>query len=175
MEQEVVDELMNHEFFSRFEKGEISEAEFRHEFRSITDHTLSEQEIDRVWNLMLQDIPAERIAWIEEMGEKYNIVVLSNTNSIHVRHFDEVFRKSSKYDKPADLFHRLYYSYEIKKRKPDTESFQHVLDDFGMIPERTVMFDDLKGNLETAEKLGIKTVYVERNKLRKEQLPNGKY
>jgi putative hydrolase of the HAD superfamily len=71
------------------------------------------------------------------------------------------------------MFQKLFYSHEIGERKPDVASFERVLDVTGFEAEKTVLFDDLKENLEAAGKLGIKMEYVERNKLRREQLIDG--
>ena len=68
------------------------------------------------------------------------------------------------------MWQKLYYSHEIGERKPDAAAFEYVLNDSGFDPSKTVLFDDLKDNLESANKLGIRTEYVVRNQLRKEQL-----
>ena len=42
-------------------------------------------------------------------------------------------------------------------RKPNEDIFKFVLRDAGIIPDETLFIDDLYGNIETANKLGIKT------------------
>lgn len=163
-----------HAFFRHYEVGKIDDDEFRANIRSLADNHIDDQAIDEAWLAMLLDIPADRAKWIKEATENYNCVVLSNTNHIHVKYFEEFFNKETPFGYPADVFQKLYYSFEIGERKPDAASFEHVLNDTGFDPSKTVLFDDLKENLETAKKLGIQTVYVERNKLKKEQLPNGR-
>ena len=136
---------------------------------------ISDEQLDEAWNAMLLDIPKERIDWIYQATREYNCVVLSNTNSIHVRHFEEFFNETTPYGYPGDVFQQVFYSHEIGERKPDREAFEHVLDKTGFfIAEETVLFDDLPENLQAASTLGIKTELVERNKLRKEQLLNGR-
>ena len=112
----------------------------------------------------------DRISWIHEATKQYNCVVLSNTNSIHVEHFDHIFHSQTPHGHPKDLFQKLFYSFEIGERKPDSSAFEIVLQETGFDPERTMLYDDLKENLETAKRLGIQTSYVQRNKLRREQL-----
>ena len=163
-----------YQFFKDYEVGKIDAPSFRNSIRELTDKILEDSQIDDAWNAMLKDIPSDRISWISEATKKYNCVVLSNTNSIHVKHFDHIFNTSTPYGYPKDLFQELFYSFEISQRKPDAEAFEHVLNKTGFDPSRTVLFDDLEDNLETAKRLGIQTVYVERNQLRRDQLLNGR-
>lgn len=161
-------------FFKDYEVGKIDEREFRDHIRDLADFPISDQQIDEAWIAMLLDIPEDRINWIYEATRKYNCVVLSNTNSIHVKYFEDFFNKVTPYGYPKDVWQKLYYSHEIGERKPDISAFEYVLEDTGFEPSRTVLFDDLKENLKSASKLGIKTEYVERNNLRREQLLNGR-
>ena len=160
-------------FFKEFEIGKISDHEFRNQIRKLAGFNIDNKEIDQAWTAMLMDIPKDRISWIYEATEKYNCVVLSNTNSIHANYFEDYFNDVTPFGYPKDVWQKLYYSHEIGERKPDMASFIHVLQDSGFTPEKTVLFDDLKENLESAAKLGIKTEYVERNQLRREQLLDG--
>lgn len=171
---EIMDDLHNHKFFQDYEIGNITEEEFRNSLREFTHSDLDDIHLDEAWNSMLGDIPAERIDWIKELTEDHNVVILSNTNSIHIKRFNEIFHSSSSYKLPADLFHKTYYSHEINDRKPNKSCFQFVLNDFGMIPEETMFFDDNEDNIQAAKKLGIHTVLVEKNKLSREQLFNGR-
>jgi putative hydrolase of the HAD superfamily len=161
-------------FFKDYEVGKIDDATFRDHVRELAGFDINDAEIDDAWNAMLKDIPKDRMDWIYSATQKYNSVVLSNTNSIHIRHFDQIVHQTTPYGHPGDLFQKLFYSFEIGERKPNAEAFEHVLDKTGFDPSRTVLFDDLKENLGTAKRLGLQTVYVERNELRREQLPNGR-
>lgn len=170
----MMDDYQNHKFFQQYEVGAINDAEFRKSLRELAHTDLDDAHLDQAWNSMLGDVPSERIDWIRELANDFNVFILSNTNSIHIKRFNEIFRQSSSYNLPQDLFHKTYYSYEIKDRKPNLSCFQYVLDDFGMTPESTVFYDDNVDNINAAKDLGINTVLVKRNLLRRDQLPNGK-
>lgn len=170
----MMDDYQNHKFFKQYELGAISDAEFRKSLRELAQTDLDDAHLDQAWNSMLGDVPSERIDWIRELANEYNVFILSNTNSIHIKRFNEIFRQSSSYNLPQDLFHKTYYSHEIKDRKPNLSCFKYVLSDFGMVPERTIFYDDNLDNINSAKDLGINTVLVERNLLRRDQLPNGK-
>lgn len=160
-------------FFRDYEIGKINDEEFRSSIKNLVDFPVEDALIDEAWCAMLQNIPTDRISWIYEATQKYNCVVLSNTNHIHINYFEKYFNKTTPYGYPQDMFQKLFYSHEIGERKPDAASFERVLDDTGFDPAKTVLLDDLKENLESAGKLGIKMEYVERNKLRREQLTDG--
>jgi glucose-1-phosphatase len=176
--KEVTSELFtNHhsnKVFRDFEVGKISEEFFREYIRELAGLHISDDLIDDAWNAMLQDIPKERIDWIYDVTKNFKCVVLSNTNSIHIKHFNLKFEKTTNYGLPGNMFHDLFYSFDIGKRKPNADAFEHVLGKTGFDPAKTVLYDDLKENLETAKHLGLRTVYVERNDLRRAQLPNGR-
>lgn len=169
----MMEDYLNHNYFMDFETGKINATEFRDGLRQLTHLEMEDAKLDKAWNAMLGDIPKERIEWIEKLRDKYNVVILSNTNSIHIHKFNEIFGQTTSYSHPEDLFHKVYYSHEINDRKPNKSCFQHVLDDFGMNPEHTIFYDDNLENTKAAQSIGIQSVLVEKNFLRKEQLPNG--
>lgn len=70
-------------FFSLFELGEISPEEFRSAIRKEASESLTDRKIDDMWNLMLLDIPREKLDLLLELREHYMVYLLSNTNRIH--------------------------------------------------------------------------------------------
>lgn len=170
IKSEIFSDHEKYTFFRDFEVGKINDREFRGFIKDLADFPIEDQLIDEAWNAMLMEIPSDRIKWIYEATRKYNCVVLSNTNSIHVKYFEEFFNKATPFGYPKDIFQKLYYSHEIGERKPNYSAFEYVLNDACFDPKKTVLFDDLKENLGAAAKLGIQPEYVERNKLRKDQL-----
>jgi putative hydrolase of the HAD superfamily len=57
-------------------------------------------------------------------------------------------------------FHRAYYSHIMKKRKPNTDIFEQVLNENSLKAHETLFLDDNLSNVEGAKKLGIQTVHV---------------
>ena len=51
--------------------------------------------------------------------------------------------------------------------KPEIITYKKVLKKFNLIPEKTIMIDDLPSNLKTAKELGINTVLINQNHDRK--------
>jgi putative hydrolase of the HAD superfamily len=50
--------------FDEFEKGNISNEEFRNKLRSFLPEGISDAQIDACWNAMLLDIPQERFDFL---------------------------------------------------------------------------------------------------------------
>lgn len=72
--------------------------------------------------------------------------------------FREHWRKSIPLD---ELFHQVIDSSEVGVRKPDPKIFELALDRLGVSPERAVFLDDFQGNIDAAERVGIRGILVE--------------
>lgn len=55
------------------------------------------------------------------------------------------------------LFHGVVISGEINLIKPDKAIFEHLIQRFGLQPEKTIFIDDSLANIESAGALGFKT------------------
>ncbi len=164
----------SHRFFLDYELGHIADETFRNHLYAMGEKRIDDRNLDSAWNAMLGDIPEERMDWIRELTRQYKVAILSNTNAIHIRRFDQVFAQANNGKFPSDIFHKTYYSHVIHDRKPNESCFTTVLDDMNADPSKTVFYDDNLDNIATAQSLGIHAVLVEKNKLRKDQLPNGR-
>jgi putative hydrolase of the HAD superfamily len=149
-----------HSFFYKFEIGAISEESFLESLLQLSDQTPSYQEIKKAWNEMILEMPAARIAFLNNLKPKYNLYLLSNTNSIHQKKYLDHFKNQHKtsFNK---IFKKAYYSHEIGIRKPDAAIFQYILKDSDLKAEETLFLDDSLGNVKAAETLGIKTFHVQ--------------
>ena len=73
-----------------------------------------------------------------------------------------------------NYFEKVYYSYEMGKRKPDEDIFVQVLQENKLIPDETLLIDDSLPNIETARSLGMQTLLVERNQMKIDLKMNGR-
>lgn len=147
--------------FNDFEKGKISETEFRKNIRKLCKTEISDDEIDQAWNSMLLDLPQERIDILKDLKSEFNIYLLSNTNSIHIRDFLFSFNTHFKKENWNDLFHKIYYSHEVGLRKPDAEIYEFVLKDISAKGDECVFIDDNRQNLAGAGLCEIHTIWAE--------------
>ena len=142
--------------FQKFEVGEITADEFRTAIRENSTVTLTDEEVDALWNLMLLEIPREKLELILELRGKYMVYLLSNTNSIH---WDYVCKNAFNYRgfRVNDYFEETFLSYEMHLAKPDKAIFEKVLQDANLLPEETLFIDDSEANCKAASELGIHT------------------
>ena len=103
--------------FNDFEKGAISSQQFIVEIEKTTG--LNNTQIIDSWNAMLLDLPFERLKFIQSIKNKYQIFLLSNTNEIHIKYFENQLRKKDQFSIFKNCFHKIYYSCRISDRKPE--------------------------------------------------------
>ncbi|MCK5029197.1 MAG: HAD family phosphatase [Bacteroidales bacterium] len=148
------------DLFDRLEKGLINPGDFRNELRKHIVDEVSDDKFNKAWGAMLLDFPKERIDLIKKLSEKYNIYLLSNTNEIHYNQYIKDFKNQYGFEFNS-LFVGAYYSFKMGMRKPDVDIFQSALSDSKLNPEETLFIDDLKANIESAKKTGLKTLWLD--------------
>ena len=144
----------NEGIFQKFELGEISADEFRASIRENSNVSLTDEEVDALWNLMLLEIPREKLELILDLRSKYMVYLLSNTNSIH---WDYVCKNAFNYRgfRVNDYFEKTFLSFEMHLAKPDKAIFEKLLYDANLLPEETLFIDDLEANCKAAAEAGI--------------------
>lgn len=156
----IVEGYAAREEFLQYERGEISDSEFRVALQNIYSFKESDVVIDHCWNAMLLDIPEERIELLRSLKGRYRTFLLSNTNSIHVTCFSAYLQRVHGIDSMESLFEKVYYSHQMKMRKPDPAIYQYVLKENGLVAAETLFLDDNAKNIEGARAVGIETVQV---------------
>jgi glucose-1-phosphatase len=145
--------------FNLYEKGGMTDQEFRNFLKSAYMPTASDHEVDNAWNQMLRSIPATKLELLESLKKQYQVLLLSNTNEIHLSYINgKLLPKEAK--SLDQYFHKAYYSHRMLKRKPDAEIFEQVLNENNLVPGQTLFLDDNIMNIKGAESVGIKTVHV---------------
>lgn len=151
-------------FFDRFDKGQLSPAEFRNEVRKLCPEPLSDTEIDSAWNSMLIGFPKHRLEFIRQLSASYPLYLLSNTNEIHVSAFTQMLDSDPDLRDFLGLFTKTYYSCRIGMRKPDSEIFKFVLEDNGISAMDTLFIDDSPQHVLGAAISGYQGVHLDLDK-----------
>lgn len=144
--------------FNLLETGKISEEDFTTEVKKECKYG-SVNKIVSAWNAMLLDLPKHRVSLLKDLNKKYDIYLLSNTNSIHISEFKNIMGYE-KYEVFYKLFKKVYYSHEIGFRKPNKEAFQLILDKNNLNADEVLFIDDSPQHIEGAKNLGIKTYHL---------------
>lgn len=153
---------VSHPAFVQFEKGLIDARAFRDAVGRVFSKTsVTDEVLDKAWNAMLVSIPKGKLDLLLKLKEKYQVMILSNTNSIHVDHIHDVMLPAvAQTSSFAPFVHEVYYSHHLNLRKPEPQIYEHVLKTHGLVPEKTAFLDDNIHNIEAAQALGIHSILV---------------
>jgi putative hydrolase of the HAD superfamily len=143
-----------------FEKGKISEMEFILGFQNYIPNA-SIHQIREAWNAILLDFPLYRLEFLQMLSQKYRLFLLSNTDSIHIEQFQHKAGISF-YRDFYQCFEKVYFSYELGMRKPETAIFEFIIKEHNLMPKNTLFVDDNLENIESAEKLGLQVWHLQK-------------
>jgi epoxide hydrolase-like predicted phosphatase len=148
----VFQSIFKSKYWLELDKGNITEEEAVELFCGAGEET--REEIRRVmssWKDMLKPIPEtiEILKELKEMG--YKIYILSNYHK-------SAFEKTSMENEFFKLVDGRVISYEINCIKPEREIYDKLLKAYNLEADETLFIDDMKENIQGAEKLGIQTI-----------------
>jgi putative hydrolase of the HAD superfamily len=130
-----------------YESGRITSAEFLRRIRdgcglTCPDEVLVPAFADMFW-------PNEAVcALVPRLRPRYRLLLGSNTNELHSRHFLQQFADTMQH------FDAVVLSHEVGARKPRPEFFRHAQRLAGCAAEECLFIDDLPANVAGARALG---------------------
>jgi len=145
------------ELFEKLETGAVDEATFYAAIKERAMQPITNQDIDKAWNALLLHFRPDSLAFLEKLSLQYKIYLLSNTNSIHLKCFKQLFIEETGRSCLDDYFTKAWYSNEIGLRKPGNEVFKFVLQQEDLQAAETLFIDDTSVNIDTARIMGFKT------------------
>ena len=148
------------ELFEKLETGSITEVDFYSAIKKKTGVKVSDAEIDTAWNALILKFRTESLQYLETLSKSYKLYLLSNTNSIHLKYFKQLFTEQTSKPLLDEYFTKAWYSNEVGLRKPGAEIFEFVLNDENLNAAETLFIDDTLSNIETAQKMGFKTHHL---------------
>jgi len=148
-------QAMQSELFEQFECGTISPDKLLEEVSGMLGkNAVSKKQVYDAWNSILVGFSDKTVRLLEDLRTRYNLYLLSNTNSIHYDLFISDFAKKYGYDFNS-LFVHPYWSFKVGLRKPDEAIFKFVLADSKLDPLETVFIDDSPQNVKGSIKAGL--------------------
>ena len=121
--EKVYSQSKQSQIFDDLDKGTINADEFCRAMKNYFPSTVTKQQIIDAWNAILIGIPEHRIHLLEIVRKHYRIFLLSNTNIIHYAVYIKELQQKYGYKDLSGLFEKVYLSYEVKMRKPETRLF----------------------------------------------------
>ncbi|MFM1932650.1 MAG: hypothetical protein RL226_1953 [Bacteroidota bacterium] len=158
---EVYSQAAQSTLFDRLETGKISNDDFLAELHAFLPQGVSRQQVLDAWNVILLDIPTERIALIHDLKDRYRTFLLSNTNAIHVAEFEKTIDRTMGIDYFRAAFERIYYSNVIGIKKPYPETFLEVCKWNDLTPHRTLFIDDSVQHVIGAHRAGLRAYHLD--------------
>lgn len=159
-DEEKVWKLKENGFFTEFEKGHYTAEQFMQTLKPLIKDGFEEKDIWTNWNKILHEIPKHRLDALKKLKKKYHLLLLSNTNEIHLSTIRQNLIRRFGQDELRIIFDHCYYSFEMGMVKPEEEIYRKVLTSEQINPSETLFLDDSLENLKGAEKLGIQTIHV---------------
>ena len=146
--------------FFEVENGDIDAETFCDRLGTICGREITLEEARDAWLGFLVEIHEEWLEYLQTLRSNYRLSVLSNTNPfIQSWALTDNFTSCGK--SLADYFDNLFFSYRMHCSKPGEEIYRKMLRLGGMNACETLFVDDGAKNIETAARVGIKTLKVE--------------
>ncbi len=142
-----------------FEKGKITELEFIEGFQKHLPNATIE-DIRFAWNAVITDFPLYRLEFLQMLSLNYKLFLLSNTDAMHIDKFQHKAGISF-YRDFYKCFEKVYFSFELKMRKPDIDIFNYIIKKHELSPKRTLFIDDNKQNTDAAASLGLQVWHLQ--------------
>ena len=148
---EIVDRLWSDRIANEFETGLMTpEGYFLHVSELCGFVGLSFDKFVPIFNeIFIEDEGVSTL--IRSLKRSYRLGLISNTNPIHVPYVLENYPTLHE-------FERHWWSNEEGVRKPNPEIYQRALNHFDVAPAEAVFIDDLPGNIQSANNIGINGV-----------------
>ncbi len=147
--------------FDKFERGLCSSAYFINGLLDFMPIGTTPNQVVAAWNAMILELPTENLELLQALNAKYRIFLLSNTNEIHIQHFHRLLSQNKLAASLDPYFEKVYFSSEIKLRKPDVETFEKVCNDNNLNKSRTLFIDDTLQHIEGARKAGLNALHFQ--------------
>ena len=147
-------------FFMQFELGLISAEQFISDISKTTGNNLSDESILEAWNSMIGEYYEDTIPLIQQLGKKYRMFLLSNTNELHEKEYNNRLKKDYGIANLSVIFEKVYYSHTLHLSKPDPLIFKFVMNENQLVAGETLFIDDILVHIESAARLGIRTFHL---------------
>ena len=145
----------------KYEMGKTSTDIFINTLLSQCSPKVQALDIIEAWNSMLIGIPDYRLEMLTRLRPKYNLYLLSNTNELHMEWIHQYLQKKlGVADFEKRYWDGVYYSHQVKDRKPHPSIYQYVIKNAPLDPSVTLFFDDMSDNLNAAREMGFGTHLV---------------
>ncbi len=129
----------------------ILKIEFCNELNEKYQLNITKEKIEEIFEKSIKP-NNEMIELLEHLHKKYRLIMLSNN---HPPTIDIIKFKHKHLTK---FFDKIYFSAELKMKKPNKEFFLHMIKDAKLNPSECIFVDDKEQNVKAGIELGIKGI-----------------
>ena len=134
-----------------WQEGRISPQDWHLHVSRRLGSKLSFEQFVEVWNRALNPTPIHEEAFLEKLGKKYRLAVLSNTDPLHVAHLEKTYGF-------FQLFPVRIYSCSVGASKPNPVIYKEALQACKVRAQEAVYVDDVLGYAQAASQLGMRGI-----------------
>ena len=137
----------------RFMKGEMSAQDFFLEIGKRYRCNLSYDEFIAIWFQLIGNLKTGMGELLKELSQYFTLSLCSNTDPLHWQYVRNTYPVMS-------IFQHNFLSFELKMLKPDEDIFRYVLKVLATPASECVFIDDTIANIDTAKRLGFRTIHA---------------
>jgi FMN phosphatase YigB (HAD superfamily) len=145
---QVLRELEADARWADWQEGRMTPRDWHAHLAKKLQFTYDFDEFCAIWNGVLAPGQILPDALFERLAAKCRLVLLSNTDPIHVAHFEANYSF-------VRHFHVRIYSCRVGSSKPSPAIYHRALREAEAMPEETLFIDDMPENASAAARLGI--------------------
>jgi len=131
-----------------WQEGRISPRDWHLHVSRRLGSKLSFEQFVEVWNRALDPKPIHDEAFLEKLGKRYRLALLSNTDPLHVAHLEKTFGFFR-------LFPARIYSCSVGASKPNPVIYKEALKACKVKAQEAIYLDDVPAYAEAAGQLGM--------------------
>ncbi|MFD2257398.1 HAD-IA family hydrolase [Luteolibacter algae] len=133
-----------------FEAGKISVGDYTQWAIETLETTATIEDFHASWQNIFTPNNAMWAAARKLSSDGHRLILFSNTNGIHC---PWIFQKYPEFS----IFHGSILSFEVDAIKPQPLIYQHAIEKYSLVPEKTLYIDDLPANIRTGNEFGFRS------------------
>jgi glucose-1-phosphatase len=158
--QQVFSKASQNKMADDIETGHVDEMVFLNYLQAQCAEGTSLAQVENAWNAIIINFPIRRLQILQQLQLHFNLYLLSNTNCIHERCYNQLLMQQHGIPTLGVFFDKVYLSHHIGLRKPDPKAWELILNNHQLLPHETLFIDDSIQHIEAAKLLGIQTIHI---------------
>ena len=161
--EEIWSALQKDPLWRDWQEGRISPRDWHLHLAKRLGSKLSFEQFVETWNSALDPNPIHEDGFLEKLGKRYRLAVLSNTDPLHVAHMERTYDFLGRF--PVHI-----YSCRVGASKPNPLIYKEALKGCKVQAQQAVYVDDVPAYAHAAEQLGMRSVVFQTPELLRRSL-----